>query len=185
MKTIFGNKRFQLSSNAFLGIVCAVAIALFLLLFFLLKPSQTVGVTDEIQTLTQNIRAHFQKSMDYRGLNTEFAIKNALVAPTQIRGGKIYSKNRSEILIGRDSSGSAVMPTETFFSLSYLNLDRNVCKKILTSKFEPAIGLVSVKVENEETPAEFTYGGTLGLPVSDENAKKYCGAKNAVVFTFE
>lgn len=185
MKTTFGNKHFHLSSNAFLGIVCAVAIGLFLLLFFLLKPSQTTGVVDEISNISQNIRTHFQKKMDYRGLDTNFAIKNNIVTPEKIRANKIYSKNRSEILIGRDTAGNAVMPTQSLFGITYLNLDRNKCKKMLTSKFDASFGLVSITLENEDSSYEFTYGGSLPLPVSSENAKKYCGAKNTVMFTFE
>ncbi len=185
MKTTFGNKRFHLSSNAFLGIACAVAIGLFLLLFFLLKPSQTASVTDEISTLSRNIRTHFQKKTDYRGLDTNFAIKNNMVPLEKIRANKVYSKNKSEIIIGRDISGNTVMPTENLFAITYLNLDRNKCKKLLTSKLDATSGVVSITLENEEASYEFTYGGSLPLPVSSENAKKFCKAKNAVMFTFE
>ena len=101
-----------------------------------------------------------------------------------IRINKIFSKNASEILIGGDLNGRTVMPFEKSFGIIYTNLDHQKCIHVLTTKFDVSSGLTGVTVSNDDV-FEFTYGGVLNLPVSQEAAQTHCRAKNTVMFTFE
>lgn len=182
MLYVFKNK--SLTMGGLLSLVGILAFGLFLLIFLLLKSPASTGVSDEIKSITQAIRKHYQKQIDYRGLNTASAIKENIIPLQMIRSNKVFSKNSSEILIGSDIEGNIISPFVNTFSVVYKNLNKQKCQNVLLTTFDETSGLLSITVSNKEI-YEFTYGGDMTLPISKEAAKKYCTVKNDVMFTFE
>lgn len=177
-------KNLRLSSKSFLALVCILGIGLVFLLFWLFKPAPAIDFKPEIHDLTTAVRTHFQKNIDYRGLNTAYVIEQNLAKKEIVRVGKLFSKSNSEILVGRDIKGNTVGAFEKTFTVTYLNLNKVRCLSLLTTDFHADSGLVSIAVSNDKL-YELTYGGELSLPVSKEKASEYCKAKNTVMLTFE
>jgi hypothetical protein len=174
----------RLSSKSFLALVCVLFVGLVFLLVWLFKPVAVTDFKPEIHDLTAAIRVHFQKNIDYQGLDTAYVIEQKLSPKEMIRIGKLFSKSNSEILIGRDMKGNPVAAFEKTFAVTYLNLSKAKCLSLLTSDFSADSGLVSIAVSNDKL-YELTYGGELSLPVSQDKALEYCKAKNTVMLIFE
>lgn len=177
-------KSLHLSSKSFLVAVCVFFIALMLLLFWLFKPAASVDFKSEIQTITASVRTHFQKNVDYRGLDTAYVINQHIVPKEFVRAGKLFSKNNAEILIGKDTKGSTVSIFEKTFGITYLNLNQKKCIQLLLSDFSSESGLTGIFVSNDNF-YELSYGGNLSLPVSEQAAQSYCKNKNTVMLIFE
>lgn len=177
-------KNIHLKSKDVAILVCIFVFCLFFILFWLFKPTGQVDFKSEIAILTTSVRAHFQKNPDYRGLDTAYVVKNTLAPKEMIRLNKLYGKSKTEILIGRDINGNTVMPFEKTFTLIYLNLNKKNCLALLATDFDASSGLESISVSNDSF-YEFTYGGELSLPISQQNAQTYCKTKNTVMLRFE
>ncbi|MBR2299783.1 MAG: hypothetical protein IJ870_04330 [Alphaproteobacteria bacterium] len=185
MNTFGGIKKIRLTSNAFLGLIGVFVVAFSILLLVLLskKPSE-LSADSELKSISRNIRQHFQRDADYRGLNTAYALENNIVPKPLIRANKIFSALGAEILIGADLSGRPIAPFENTFGIIYKNLNAKKCETLISSEFDAASGLVAITVSNEKS-SEFSYGGNPALPVSKKAAEETCSAKNTVMFTFE
>ncbi|HCU59306.1 MAG TPA: hypothetical protein DIC64_04925 [Alphaproteobacteria bacterium] len=180
-----GFKKIHLTPNAFLALVLAIAVGLIILLVLLLHPSSVQKVENtELQSISRSVRQHFQKKLDYRGLNTAYALENGIIPAQMARASKVFSSLSCEIIIGGDINGRTVAPFENTFNVVYKNLDAQKCQDLITSKFDAAAGLKSITVSNKNS-YEFSYGGNLALPVSERAAKEHCSARNTVMFTFE
>ena len=178
-------KKIRLTSNQFIGLVCVlVALVICLVCVFFLKPEKKIDFSQELKTISASVRKHYQKNIDYRGLETKIIVDDKVLPQTMVRNGKIYSAFKGEILIGRNLKGDAVLPFENFFSVTYLNINRQKCEGLIASTFDETSGLTAITVSNEKL-YEFTYGGELSLPVSEQKAKEICASKNDVMFTFE
>lgn len=184
MKTTDVYQKLRLSSKSFLALVCILGIGLVFLLFWSFKPVNVADFNSEIHNLTLAVRSHFQKNIDYRGLDTAYVIEQKLSPKEMVRIGKLFGKSNSEILIGRDMKGNTVAAFEKTFAVTYLNLNKAKCLSLLTTDFNADSGLVSIAVSNNKL-YELTYGGELSLPVSKEDAQSYCKAKNTVMLVFE
>lgn len=177
-------KNLHLSSKSFLAFVCFLSVGLIALLFWLFKPASEFDFKPEIEMLTTAIRTHFQKNIDYHGLNTAYVLEKELAPKEMVRVGKLFSKSNSEILVGKDMKGNTALAFEKTFALTYLNLNKSKCLSLLTTDFNADSGLVSITVSNNKF-YELTYGGELSLPVSRQKALNYCKAKNTVMLVFE
>lgn len=175
-------KNFHLKSKEFL--VCLFIVGLFLLLFWIFKPQSTIDFKTEIENLNNAVRVHFQRNIDYHGLNTAYVIKNALAPKEMIRKDKLFSKSKSEILVGKDIKGSVVLAFQKTFAVTYLNLNKANCVALLTTDFGASSGLESISVSNNNL-IELSYGGKFSLPVNKQDAQSYCKAKNTVMLVFE
>ena len=116
-----GYKKLRITSSVFLVLVCAVVFCALVIFFFLIKSNKKTDISAEITALNNSIRTHYQKSIDYRGLNTSFALENGIVPAFMSRHNKIFSTLKTEILIGRDASGNTIMPMESFFNIFVLD----------------------------------------------------------------
>lgn len=178
-------KKIRLTSNQFIALVCAALVLIIgLCCVFFLKPEKKVDFSQELKTISQSVRKHYQKNIDYRGLETKVIAENKVLPEKMVRQNKLYSEFKAEILVGRNLKGEAVLPFENFFNITYLNIGRQKCESLITSTFDVSSGLTAVTVSNEKL-YEFTYGGELSLPVSAQKAKDVCAAKNDVMITFE
>ncbi len=172
-------------SQNFLWVICAfVAVILCLTLFFALSIKADFNITSELFNLTQNIHHYYQKSPDYRGLNTSYAIENKIIPAPMIRQNKIYSLSKSEVLIGKDLSGETLLPMDRFFSITYLRINKKECLKIFETDFHEDSSLIGITIQNDKA-YEFSYGGVLALPLSKHKAEDYCRSQNTIMFTFE
>lgn len=174
----------HISSNLFWGICALAAVIFCLILFFVLKNSSDFNIQAELSSLTQNIHKHYQKNPDYRGLNTSFAVQNKIIPLSMTRNDKIYSVSKSEILIGKNIKGESLLPMDRFFNITYLRINKKECLKIAAADFDQDSGLIGITIQNKETYV-FTYGGELTLPLSQEEALRYCDPQNTIMFTFE
>ena len=177
-------KNLRITAKTILILCCCLLGGIFFVVFLLLKPVPQTDFKTEIQMLTSNIRAHFQRQFDYRALNTSYAVKNNLVPKDMVHLNKIFSSHTNEIIIGRDSHGNAVFPLEKHFVITYTNLNKNKCIMLLTSDFDASFGLENITVSNDKF-YELTYGGTFPLPVTQKAAQKYCRTKNNIMLAFE
>ena len=177
-------KSAHIKPKEFLALACALAVGLLFLVFWLFKPQADVDFKPEIENLTDTIRTHFQRNIDYHGLNTAYVIKNALAPKEMVRVDKLFGKSKSEVLVGKDMKGSTVLVFEKNFAVTYLNLNKKNCVALLTTEFEASSGLEGISVSNGNL-YELTYGGKFSLPVNRQDAQKYCKAKNTVMLVFE
>ena len=158
---------------------------IFLVLLLCVHPKQNNVVTDEIKSINLNIRKHYQKQPDYRGLNTKTAIKDNLIPSFMVRQNKIFSRLKREILVGRNASGDSLLPADHFFAIAYLNVDKAMCISIISEPFDITLGLRDITLLNNKTSLVFSYGGEFPLPVNKEVAEKHCHSLNTVVLSFE
>jgi len=184
MKTSDVYKRLRRVSKTFLIAICCFIVALGIFVLWGFRPIEKCDFKAEIEMLTSNIRSHFQKSLDYHGLNTAYVLQNGLVPKKMVRKDKIFSKSKTEILIGKDLKGSTVLPFERHFAIIYVNINKNRCIELLSSQFEADFGLSGISVANDKL-YELTYGGELSLPVHEQDAQNYCRTKNTVMLVFE
>ncbi len=173
-----------ISSNIFWGICAFVAITLCVTAYFALRSDSEFDIKKELLALTENIHKYYQKSPDYRALNSKTAIENKIIPPSMVRHHKIYSLSKSEILIGKDMKGDVLIPMDRFFSIIYLRVNKNVCLSLADADFNSNSGLIGITVQNDKT-YEFTYGGELSLPISKDEVLNSCKSKNTIMFTFE
>ncbi|MBO7098026.1 MAG: hypothetical protein J6W11_05265 [Alphaproteobacteria bacterium] len=177
-------KNLRLTAKTVLIVSCVLLCGLFCFVFMLMKPVPEADFKTEVGMLTTNIRKHFQRNADYKSLNTSYVIEHNLVLKDMTRGGKIFSGCQNEIIIGRDINGHAVLPLEKHFVITYINLNRSNCIKLLTTDFDTTFGLENITVSNDKT-YELTYGGQFPLPVTQKAAQSYCHIRNTVMLAFE
>ena len=168
---------------AVLAIVAGIVVCVGL--FFLGASKKDEGALQELQVMTQNIRKHYQKSVDYRGLDTSVVLEKSLVPAQMVRKGKIYSRLKNEIVVGSDEKGTAVAPAGTFFSVSYIGVNQKKCARLISEPFDISLGLVSIRLLTAQGERVFSYGGEFSLPVLTQDALKFCQNKNTIVLTFE
>jgi len=159
-------------------VVCSV-------LIFSATSKKDENAQEELRLITQNIRKHYQKSIDYRGLDTSVALEKNLIPMQMVRKGKIYSRLKNEIVIGADEKGTAVAPAGAFFSVSYMGINQKKCVRLISEPFDISLGLVSIRLLTAQGERVFSYGGEFSLPVLTQDALKFCQNKNTVVLTFE
>ena len=184
MKVKILNKGINISSKL-IGFLAVLVFGLIFAIMLYNICSQPTSIKTELQTLTQNIRREYQKNLNYRGLNTLVSIENKLIPAYMVRNGKIFSRIKSEILIGRNEAGDTLLASDTFFSISYLNVNQSKCVSMVSEPFEISLGLSNIQILTPEKSYEFSYGGELPLPLSKQDAFQYCQHKNTVVFSFE
>ncbi|MBQ7660272.1 MAG: hypothetical protein IJS26_06035 [Alphaproteobacteria bacterium] len=176
-----------LPSKMTLWVVLAVVFGIVVCsaLIFSAASKKDESALEELRLIAQNIRKHYQKSVDYRGLNTSVALEKDLIPAQMVRKGKIYSRLKNEIVIGADEKGTTVAPAGTFFSVSYTGINQKKCAGLISEPFDVSLGLVSIRLLTAQSEREFSYGGEFTLPVSEPSALKFCQNKNTVVLTFE
>lgn len=179
----------NLSSKTFLGAVMGFIVLVVLILCFIFyynfASNKEENILPELQAITQAVRTHYQKNIDYRGLNNQIILKENLLPKFMIRNNKIFSLLKKEILIGRDEKGSTLLPFDNFFSVAYVNVDKNMCIRLASQIFDIESGLISIAIKEKDNFYKFTYGDELSLPIKKDIAQKYCSKQNTVIFSFE
>lgn len=184
-KCLFKEKICQSKKSLWAVLAIVAGIMFFLGLFFSGASKKDESALQELQVMTQNIRKHYQKSIDYRGLDTNALLEKNLIPAQMVRKGKIYSCLKNEIVIGSDEKGTAVGPAGTFFSISYIGVNQKKCARLISEPFDISLGLVSIRLLTAQGERVFSYGGEFSLPVSKQDALKFCQNKNTIVLTFE
>ncbi len=141
-------------------------------------------LSDELKNITNNVRGAFQKKPDYRGLDNTYAIENNIVSKSLVRNGKIFSRSRSQIIIGRDETGKMLRAGDNFFTISYKNLNMKKCVVLASTNFDVSDGLVQIVIQNNAETV-FAYGQENNLPVTKERVQQACRSDNIVSFRFE
>ncbi|MBQ8870129.1 MAG: hypothetical protein IJ019_01985 [Alphaproteobacteria bacterium] len=142
-------------------------------------------VKKEIISLSESIRDSYKSKPDYRGLNTESV---AEIAPQELkRKNKIVSSIGREFIVGQDENGSIIMPSQRVFMISINNLSKKSCEQIAVLNIleNNLYGLQKVIIKNSDYQINFELGGEYPLPITEENADKFCKNKNTVSWVFE
>ena len=166
-------------------VVGLILITTMLLLFTTSPKDDWSIVNQEISILADNIRNHYKTKPDYWGLNSQSAAK---FSPKEmVRNDKIVSAIGREFIIGQNEVGNTVMPSQRNFMISINNLSKNACRQIAQFDIDDKnqYGLQKIIINTPTVKTEFEWGGKNSLPISSENANKFCDKKNTISWVFE
>lgn len=169
-------------------IVIAITVGLALGIYMATKPNKKlIQAANEVISLSEDIRKHYRNRPDYWRLNTETVTAENIAPKNLIIDGKIKNALGNEVLVGSGFDGTMVMPGTRSFDIVYKNLSKKDCISLALHSYneEQKLGLLSITVKDGENISSFTWGGENKLPISIENAKKYCGNHSEIYWTFE
>ena len=150
------------------------------------RPSvEIIKAEQSLVTTSEKIRAFYRNRPDYWGLSHTSVISQKLYDGTIVEN-KILNSLGKEVVVGGNSSGSQVMPGSRSFVVTYKELNRQECIEIsaFRGREQDRLGLIAMSIRNETGVFEFNWGNK-GLPLSKNQAKKYCTEKNDIMWTFE
>ena len=175
-------KNKQIIAYAVAGIILTTAM---LWLFGTSNNDNLSAIETELSDIAQNIRNHYKHKPDYWGLNTEVALN---IAPSHmVRNGKIVSAIGREFIVGQNENGDTIMPSQRSFTISITNLPKKVCEGLATLKIshENNYSLQKIRIISSSSKTDFEWGGNNVLPISSEDAVKFCDKKNSISWVFE
>ena len=134
-----------------------------------------------------NIRLFYQTKPGYWGLNTETVIKNNLEAGGMLIDGKLQNAFGKPVIIGEDEQGSIIMPGTRHFTVTFPELNKSECTVMAAFRLNEreSLSLLQMIISNGEQRYEFNWGGSNPLPITKQDAAKYCGKNNIVSWRFE
>ncbi|MBO5442938.1 MAG: hypothetical protein J6A33_04035 [Alphaproteobacteria bacterium] len=141
----------------------------------------------EVMSVAEEIRKFYRNRPGYWGLNTESVLKNNLLPASFIQNGKTVNALGKNILIGQGAEGNLVMPGARSFDIVFADLDKKECEQLAEFQFteNQSLGLLSITIINNGQQTEFSWGGENKLPITAENARRYCGKQTSLLWTFE
>lgn len=141
----------------------------------------------EVMSVAEEIRKFYRNRPGYWGLNTESVLKNNLLPASFIQNGKPVNALGKNILIGQGAEGNLVMPGARSFDIVFADLDKKECEQLAEFQFteNQSLGLLSITIINNGQQTEFSWGGENKLPITTENARRYCGKQTSLLWTFE
>lgn len=166
----------------------AVVILLFGIVFLFPDKNDAISAAkQEINELSNNIRNHYKTRPDYWGLSTENAVKNSIVPTQMVRGNKIMSTLGKEINVGQDKDGTMVMPGGKRFTISIANVGKSACRALLADNTSHAENpaLVAISLNTGAEIYAFEWGGELSLPITPDQANKFCKNSNEISWILE
>lgn len=172
-------------------IILIISLIVLLLLMIMLKQKDIGGQEAglQIEKIASNIRSKYKTRPDYWGLNTDEVIKNELFpADMTFNNGELQGYFGSSVRIGMDEKGTTVMPTVKNFVITYFDLSKAQCVALASNKFNRKflLGLTHINIISEKSTQTFNWHDTkYSLPISKQNATKFCGKNNKISFSFE
>ena len=144
----------------------------------------------EVQNIFQisdDIRLYYSTKADYWGLNTDFVLDNKIIDSKFIRNKKIVIGTNTQLLIGKGSNATPLMPRDNYFDVVIKDLNQKQCALFLEANIseQNQVKLVSIAVENTNNHSLFLWGkDKFGLPIQKGMGKEVCsGEKNTVIWT--
>ena len=79
------------------------------------------------------------------------------------------------------------MPGARSFDIVFADLDKKECEHLAEFQFteNQSLGILSITIINNGQQTEFSWGGENKLPITAENARRYCGKQTSLLWTFE
>lgn len=168
---------------------CAGVLLLFIFgIVWMSRPNPKIAVAaGEVMSAAEEIRKFYRNRPGYWGLNTESVLKNNLLSGFAVQDGKPVNALGKHILIGQGADGNLVMPGARSFDIVYADLDKKECEQLAEFQFteNQSLGLLSITILGNGQQTEFSWGGENRLPITRENARRHCGEKNFLLWTFE
>lgn len=141
----------------------------------------------EVVQIAEEVRQFYRSRPGYWGLNTAAVIKNGIAPNSTLKQDQLLNSLDKEIAIGQGIDGNLVMPGTKSFDIAYKNLSKSECIDLATYPFteQQSLGLLAIAIYNQESNAEFNWGGENRLPIQKSAAKKQCQDNSSIIWTFE
>ena len=157
-------------------------------LAWVIRPNPKIAqAATELALTADNIRVFYQTRPGYWGLDSTIVIKNNLAANGMIQNGAIKNAFGKPVKIGQDADGNIVMPGSRSFVVAYHDLNQNECTAMAAFKLNEnaSLSLLDMNLINAQGTTEFNWGGENKLPITKDEARKFCGDNNTIVWRFE
>lgn len=157
-------------------------------LAWVIRPNPKISqAATELALTADNIRVFYQTRPGYWGLDNSIVIKNDLAAQGMIQNGEIKNAFGKLVKIGQDADGNIVMPGSRSFVVAYHDLNKNECTAMAAFKLNDnaSLSLLEMDLINSQGTTEFNWGGTNKLPITKDEARKFCSDNNTIVWHFE
>lgn len=168
--------------------ITIITAAIITILAWVIRPNPQIGqAATELALTADNIRVFYQTRPGYWGLNNSIVIKNDLAAQGMIQNGEIKNAFGKTVKIGQDADGNIAMPGSRSFVVSYHNLDKSECTAMAAFRLNEnaSLSLLEMSLTNVTGTTEFNWGGTNKLPITKEEARKFCRENNTIAWRFE
>lgn len=179
-KELLKQKSFQ--KQVLIALGCVIGLSLFV--YFYVQPDKSIIESEnQLNNLVNRVRIFYRNKPNAWGLNTYSAIQNNIVPQEMIYGRQIKNSLGKEVLLGANEFGNTVMPGSNKIAIVYKNLTKEECEALSSAKLseEMKVSVNLIKIINSETHI-FTWGGKNFLPISTENAYKFCQKNNDVLW---
>lgn len=159
------------------------------IVWFYFTPNKKLDIAaSQLVESVHQIRKSFAHKVNYWGLNTKFVVDNNILTNLSYSDGKIINALGKNVEIGQNENGDAVLPGERSFGIAYTNLTMGECIALSAYRFKQPeeLGLLSITIINSDDRQVFDWGeGDFHLPISRQDAKKFCKNNSAVLWTME
>lgn len=152
--------------------------AIIIVLAWIIRPNPKIEIAaTQLAQTANNIRLFYQTKPGYWGLNTETVIKNNLEAGGMLIDGKLQNAFGKPVIIGEDEQGSIIMPGTRHFTVTFPELNKSECTVMAAFRLNEreSLSLLQMIISNGEQRYEFNWGGSNPLPITKQDAAKYCG----------
>lgn len=172
-------------------IIAIVSLIVLSMLVIMLKQKDIGGHEAglQVEKIASLIRSKYKTRPDYWGLNTDEVIKNNLFPnDMSFNNNELHGYFGSSVRIGMDENGVTVMPTVKKFVVTYYDLSKAQCIALASNKFNRnfLFGLSYINIINEQSTQTFNWHDAKHfLPISKQNATKFCKKNNNISFGFE
>lgn len=168
--------------------ITVMTAAIIIVLAWIIRPNPKIEIAaTQLAQTANNIRLFYQTKPGYWGLNTETVIKNNLEAGGMLIDGKLQNAFGKSVIIGEDEQGSIIMPGTRHFTVTFPELNKSECTVMAAFRLNEreSLSLLQMIISNGEQRYEFNWGGSNPLPITKQDAAKYCGKNNIVSWRFE
>lgn len=165
-----------------------ITAAIIIMLAWIIRPNPLIEQTaNQLAQTANNIRLYYQTKPGYWGLSNEIVIRNNLEAGGMLQDGKLQNAFGKPVIIGQDTDGSVVMPGTRNFVITFPQLDKSECTAMAAFRLNErdSLSLLQMVIIENGQRYEFNWGGNNPLPITKNDAAKYCGKANTVAWSFE
>ena len=171
-----------------ISITLCLLIAISVAIILSKKDTSTSLAAKELETLSQNIRKHYQNRPDFWGLSSDVVINKKIAPTTMISNNELVGILGNKILIGNGINAYVLMPGARGFDIVYKNLNKKDCINLASFNFEKQfwLELTSVNIAQKNKSIVFSWDDNQRkLPITKAAAKKACANAASIIWHFE
>lgn len=172
-------------------ILCCLVIVVVLMMILMLK-QRDIGAREagaQIAQLADAVRSKYKTQPDYWGLDTGLIIKDKIYPEgMSVNGGKLLGYFNNPVEVGMDASGSQIMPTIKYFTITYRDLTKEQCIALTADHFNQVfwLGVKSLAISNNNDVYTFDWNSKESLlPLPKKKSVNICRNGSNVSFTME